>query len=379
MALMYNWRGAVMAHQHIIGQSGSGKSTLALQQLITDIKDNNAVVFIDPHGHDTDTLLQFIPTKRRGDVILFDPTQFNIPFNPFLAENIPITAESLAMGVKYAWGFGDTPTARMFGTIYFAIAACMEADTTFIGWYRILTNTEYRDKILERVTDPVVREYWAWIDSLNDRDRNAELGSTLNKVRVLFADPRIRAMCHKDNQLPIPELVQNKILLIRLPQGEMGLEKVRLLGSILLTLIHQSCLQRDPSIPLRIVVDECYNFAPDELCNMLAGIRKFGVSLTLIHHYVDQLPHKLLSSLLANAETYVFRVPVGDARYLPPVSPNDVQPYEQSPYSYITYHGSRAVGRYTTPLPEPTNPASLQAIRSNMRRNFHRSPARELE
>lgn len=368
-----------MAHQHIIGQSGSGKSTLALQQLITDIRSGHAAIFIDPHGHDTDTLLAYIPAKRRSDVVVFDPTRYSVPWNPLLTDTIPVTAESLAMAVKYAWGFGDSPTARMFGTIYFAIAACMEAKTTLLGWYRILTDTAYKTRVLERVSDPVVQEYWTWLDTLKSTERNAELGSTLNKVRVLFADPRIRALCHPDNRLDIPALVQNGILLIRLPQGELGLEKTRVLGSMLLTLIHQAAAKRDPTTPLRIVVDECYNFAPDELTAMLAGIRKQNVHLTCIHHYVDQLPGKLLSSLLANAEQHVFRVPVGDERYLPAVQENNVQPSELFPYSYITYNQGKATQHATQPLPPPTNPASPRIIDAHLRRHYHRSPAKEID
>jgi hypothetical protein len=60
-------------------------------------------------------------------------------------------------------------------------------------------------------------------------------------------------------------------------------------------------------------------FAPSTLCEMLSGIRKFGISLVLAHQYIDQLSPNLRSALIGTAGTIVaFRLGVLDAELLEP-------------------------------------------------------------
>ena len=76
-------------HCYIVGKSGSGKSTLIKQLILNDIHAGRGVLYIDPHGEDTDDLLHYIPKHRRNDVIVYDPSDYDwpIPWNPF--ETVP--------------------------------------------------------------------------------------------------------------------------------------------------------------------------------------------------------------------------------------------------------------------------------------------------
>ena len=87
-------------HRYIIGKTGAGKSTALLNFIIEDIENGDGIFYIDPHGHDTDTLLKHISVKRRKDVILFDPSDDENPIALNILENVkdkPFVASSIVV------------------------------------------------------------------------------------------------------------------------------------------------------------------------------------------------------------------------------------------------------------------------------------------
>lgn len=361
-----------MEHRHIIGKTGTGKSTLAKGWLLDDIHAGHAVIYIDPHGYDTDDLLQYIPKARRRDVIVFDPTRYMIPWNPLATDNIPRTADSLATAMRVAYGFSDISTSRFSGVLFNAISALMEAGHGLLGIYLMLEADEYCDTILKDTTNPVVKAYWTRLRSLTPRDRWAQIESTYTKMQTLMADPRIRAIGGRRSAIDIADIVKDKVLFVRLPQGELGVEKCALIGNLLLVQIHAACLRRDLAVPLSLYIDEVHTFSPVTIREMLSGVRKFNVSLTAINQYAAQLDPALLDSLAANAEQYIFRVGYEDADRIPKVRPQDVQPWELANFEYIRFRGANYERLPTSPLPYQPYKTSAREIDANMRRNFVR-------
>jgi hypothetical protein len=45
----------------------------------SDLVSNQGVCVIDPHGYLVDTVLQYVPSWRINDVILFDVSDFDYP------------------------------------------------------------------------------------------------------------------------------------------------------------------------------------------------------------------------------------------------------------------------------------------------------------
>jgi hypothetical protein len=80
---------------------------------------------------------------------------------------------------------------------------------------------------------------------------------------------------------------------------------------------------------------------------MLSDIRKFDVSLTLAHQYLDQLPPRLKAALLGTAGTIVaFRIGARDVGYIEPefrltnddYSLCELQPFEAYVRGGLTTH-----------------------------------------
>ncbi|MDQ6740628.1 MAG: type IV secretion system DNA-binding domain-containing protein, partial [Actinomycetota bacterium] len=63
-----------LRHLHVLGPTGVGKSTLLLNLIAQDMHQGRGVVVIEPKGDLIADVLQRVPAKRIGDVVLLDPT-----------------------------------------------------------------------------------------------------------------------------------------------------------------------------------------------------------------------------------------------------------------------------------------------------------------
>ncbi len=135
---------------------------------------------------------------------------------------------------------------------------------------------------------------------------------------MLIADPRLRnTIGYPKSVFAFDAVLRGKILIARLPQGRLGLQKTRMLGALLLARIDAAALARTTRTSFHIYIDECHHFATATPIEMLSGIRKFNVSLTLCHQYVNQLPPRMRDAVLGTVGTkIVFRVGQADAEAL---------------------------------------------------------------
>jgi type IV secretory pathway TraG/TraD family ATPase VirD4 len=306
-----------MAHTYIFGQSGTGKSTELKTRILDAVHKGHGVFYLDPHGTDTDELLHYIPAKRRKDVYIFDPSREDVlAFNPLEdTGNIALSASILLDTIKEAWGYGGTATPVMDMYLFFGISALMEAKQTMIGLPYILKDRDYRTSLLKDIQDDVVRDFWMSFNNMTGKEQREQVSSTLNKALMLIADPRVRrTLALNRSSFQCSEVVKDKIFFARLPQGQLSIGRTKLLGSVLLSLMHQACLSRPLDVPYHFFLDECHLWAPSVVKEMLSGIRKFNVSLTCAHQFIDQLDPTYYAALTGNcSEQIVFRTSMDDA------------------------------------------------------------------
>lgn len=361
-------------NRYCLGSAGSGKSTLLKQFIIDDMNDGHAVCFLDPHGTDTDDLLQYVPAHRLKDTILFDPSDpdYFITWNP-LAEtvNLPLAATSISETVKDAWGYHGVTTPVLDMYLFFTVLSLIENDLSFRHSIELLTDKEYRTQLC---FSPVLEQFWDNFNKMTPKEQRDSTASTLNKLYVLFGDERIaRLLSTVKGQFCVSEAVSNKILFVRLPQGQLGLSKVSLIGSILLSAIHLACLRRDPSVPFSLYVDEVHNFSPSTLAEILSGLRKFNVSVTVAHQYVEQLEKPFFAALMGNsAQRHIFNVSTEDARRFQErfgvygtANMDEFEPYR---YRTFPWHSSDR-DQFTEALAEP-NVAMAEKVRRHTHRNY---------
>jgi hypothetical protein len=108
--------------------------------------------------------------------------------------------------------------------------------------------------------------------------------------------------------------------LVNLPKGILGEGASALLGAFIVAHLQKAALSRADSTirPLYyLYLDEFQNYTTDNIKDILSESRKYSLSLTLAHQYLDQLSPDLRSAVLNTAGTLVcFRVGYGDAHRL---------------------------------------------------------------
>ena len=315
------------SHTWVLGKTGYGKSTALENWAIEDILNGDGVAFFDPHGDSIDSILLRIPPERQNDVVLFDLSDRNYPIGLNVLHGIseidrPFVASSIVDTFKSIWADSWGPQLEQF--LYNGVAALIEVpDGTLVGLKYLLTSSRYRKEALPYVTDGVIRDFWKTDFEIHmpEREQRQRTLSTLNKIGALISDPRVRNVIGQPvSTLRLSTILeQNQILLVKLPQGKLGIQKASLVGALLMGQLHLAGLARCSVKPFHIYADEAHHFGTRSLEEMLSGIRKRGISLTLAHQYIEQLSPTLKAALLGTAGTLVaFRLGARDALELQP-------------------------------------------------------------
>ena len=96
-----------------------------------------------------------------------------------------------------------------------------------------------------------------------------------------------------------------KILIVNLSKGRLGEDMTNLLGSLLTCSIYQSAMHRadlpeDEREDFNLYIDEFQNFTTDAFDAIVSEARKYRLSLTVAHQYLDQLPPRIKQAILGN-------------------------------------------------------------------------------
>jgi hypothetical protein len=313
-----------MKHTHIIGVTGTGKSTLIANLIIQDCQQGLGLVLFDPHGDLIDDVISHIPEHRLNDIVLIDPadSEFTVGLNILEAHNDIekeiLSSDLVASFRRLSTSWGDQMNA-VFGNAILAMLESTEGGTLH-DLRRFLIEKDYRNKFLQSVSDPSVLYYWHKTYPLL---KTNSIGPILTRLDTFLRPRTIRNMVIQKRGLDFEDLINaNKIVLVRLPQGLIGTENSYLLGSVILSKIHQAIFARQSKSvrnPFFIYLDEFQNFITPSIREMLTGVRKYNVGLVLAHQNLQQLQHEdgeLLNSVLGTYTRIVFRVGEPDAKKL---------------------------------------------------------------
>ncbi len=316
-------------HLYAVGKSGSGKSKLLELLIIQDIKDGKGFGVLDPHGDLIDNIMRYIPPERVKDVILFDPadTAFPIAFNPLEsiddAYKMQVTIGFLDIFKKV---FGDNWTYRLEHVLRYTTLALLDSpNTTILSIMKMLTDKNYRQKIVSRIQDSVVKNFWvsefaAWSEKFDSE----AITPLLNKVGQLVATNMVRNIIGQpQTKFNLRDVMDNKkILLLKVSKGLLGEENSGLIGSMVITKLFQAAMSR-ANIPeeqredFYFYVDEFQNFATDTFSEILSEARKYRLNLTIAHQYMGQLSEVVRKTVFGNVGSMVsFRVGADDAAVL---------------------------------------------------------------
>ena len=317
-------------HVYIIGQTGTGKSGLLELLALSDIYHNKGYAIIDPHGDFAVDNMRFIPPERIKDVIYFNPADVDYPlgFNPMEvydpAQRNNISSEVIGVLKRM---FGESWGPRLEYILRYTILALLEyPNTTMLDINRMLTNKDFRNKVLAKVTDTVVLQFWrVEFAGWNDRYVSEAIAPVLNKVGAFTANPIIRNIIGQPKStFDIRKIMdEGKILIVNLSKGLIGEDNASILGSFLVTKIQLAAMSRSdiPRVedrrPFYLYVDEFQNFATDSFAVILSEARKYGLNLTVANQYISQMSDNVRDAVFGNVGTMIsMRVSAEDAPVL---------------------------------------------------------------
>jgi energy-coupling factor transporter ATP-binding protein EcfA2 len=317
---------------YVIGKTGTGKSTLLQHLILQDIRAGLGLCVLDPHGDLIDGVLDRVPKDREQNVVLLDLADSQFPFGLNLFEcrdtfdrNLVSRVATQAVEVfEKLWG--DTSWGPQLAQVLRNCAYTLIENQghSLADMRRLLLNTEFRARLVAKVTNPQVREFWKLeYDPLRPQDQQQLVRSTLNKVDEFLTPTVYPIVGYGQTTLDLRKVMDNgQVLLIRLPVGEVGGAAVGLIGSILVGQIFNAALSRQDIPPnerlqFNVYADEYHRFATPAFAELLAEARKYALATTLAHQFRGQLTDEANRGATLNAgNLVVFAVHGEDAEEL---------------------------------------------------------------
>lgn len=304
-------------HMYVIGKTGTGKSTMLANMAINDLRNNEGICFIDPHGDAIDILLNYIPSGRINDVVFFNPAdgERTVKINLFEGDNIE-HRELIASGIvaifqklySYSWG------PRLEHFLRNALLTLLQMENARLSdIIQLFTEKEFRQKVIAQINDPVIKSFWLGeFEPLQDRMKNEAVAPILNKVGQFVSSPLVRNVVNADKSSFSIEQIMNegKILLVNLSQGLLGEDNATLLGAMLITKIQLAAMARvhipeEQRRDFYLYVDEFQNFATTSFNKILSEARKYRLNLILANQYIAQIPEEVQKAIFGNCGSIV--------------------------------------------------------------------------
>ncbi len=376
-------------HVYIVGKTGTGKSTMIANMAINDMKNGEGVAVVDPHGDLTDTLLEYVPSHRINDVAYLDPADLEYPFhlNPLEVRNTAYR-ELVSSGIVsifyklYHLSWGPRLEYILRNTI---LTLTNVPNSTLLQVPELLTNENYRSRVVEKLNDQVLKNFWLnEFAKMSPQMRSEAVSPILNKVGQFLSSQTIRNIVGSPTStVDLEDMMnQGKIVLVNLSQGKLGEDSSALLGAMIITKMQLAAMNRvylaeGERRDFYLYVDEFQNFATTSFIKILSEARKYRLDLTLANQYIGQIDEDVQKAIFGNAGSIIsFGVGATDARIL---SREFGEKYEENELvamgNYevvmklsIDNHTSSPFSAKTLPLPKSRNQNREKVIRSSRER-----------
>lgn len=316
-------------HMYILWKTGMWKSTLLENMIIDDIRKWRWVAVIDPHGDLAEAVIGFIPKSRTNQTIIFDPsdTSWPIAFNmleDISPEHRPLVASGLVWIFKKI--FWDSWWPRLEHILRNTILALLEyPNSTLISIPLMLTSEVFRNKVVEKIKDPVVKKFWTWeFAKMAPNQRSEAVWPILNKVWQFLSSSILRnVLWQPKNSFSLRWAMDNqKIVIVNLSKWKIGEDASALLWAMLVTKFQMEAMSRadiaeSKRVDFYLYVDEFQNFATDSFATILSEARKYKLNLVMANQYIDQMQESVRWAVFWNVWSIVsFQVGYHDANIL---------------------------------------------------------------
>ena len=316
-------------HIYVVWKTGMGKSTLLENMIIDDIKKGRWVAVIDPHGDLAETVIWFIPKNRTNSVIVFDPADADSPIAFNMLEDVKEEHRSVVVsGIISIFKriFWESWGPRLEHILRNTLFALLEyPNTTLISIPLMLTSETYRNKVVNKITDPIIKNFWfEEFAKMPPAKQSEAVWPILNKVWQFLSSTILRnILWQPKNSFSFRWAMDNqKIIIINLSKWIIWEDASNLLGSMLVTKFQLDAMSRadipeKKRVDFYLYVDEFQNFATDSFATILSEARKYKLNLVMANQYISQMSEVVSWAVFWNVWTLLsFQVWSEDASRL---------------------------------------------------------------
>ena len=331
-------------HHLYVARTRMGKSTL-MHHIVShklkqkaEGKDPDAIVVVDPHTDLVNGLLGQVPESLIDRVRLIDLADdagapgINLLDTRIFADR-DRTADSV---VRVAKGLWDQWGPRMQSILEQTVKTLHEANErvdadqqyTILDGLRLLSDDKFQAKVLAKVSDPYLLEWWSRDFSNWHRQYKAEaLAPVQTRLSYYASSKKARAILGQSRStIDMRQLIlDGGVLLVSTSQGTAGRDVAALVGASILNLV-DAVIREQGALPLEqrrgvlVVVDEMQSMPGVDYETMLSELGKFGASFILATQglaKLGDLSRTMQDSIMSNVGCLaVFQVAGNDARTL---------------------------------------------------------------
>jgi hypothetical protein len=322
-------------HLYVCGGTGTGKSKFLESLIRQDIrnwsKSKCGLLVIDPHGNLYDNLINWLAwSKLERPVIPIDLRQDDwvVSYNLLRQREFvdpAVLVDNLTDAMAYVWGQGGTNQTPLFarwcGNV---LRALYEKKRTLPDAEHLVDRVakDVRRAMTADLKDRPSRQDWQFADTLNAKDFEAQIGSTVNRLQRFIRNQRMRSIFSlPESSLDLGQaLEEGSIILVSLATAGAKVSKqdAELFATLLLSDLWTAAQERgkrDGVKPFYVYLDEFQRFVTPTISDNLDEARGFGLHLTMAHQFPNQLldrgenGRRVYNSIMENASSkVVFRL-----------------------------------------------------------------------
>jgi hypothetical protein len=254
-----------LRHLYCVGSSGSGKSRLARHLLYQDIDANRGFTLVDPHGDLAKEVLAYIadlalgsgkPTaeaiSQLGDkLVIIDPSdqRFGVPGINLLQVGPGQVGYQLVDGIieTIAEIWPEGIGARMEDICRNALLLLQELGLTVLEIIPLLSDVGFRETLVQQSRNPDTKLYFEQhLGGLRPAELKTWVESSRNKWSAFLSNPFIRPILGQSRStISFQDIMDNgKWLIVNISRDKLK-ESRRLLGALIVALIHNAAIGRD--------------------------------------------------------------------------------------------------------------------------------------
>jgi hypothetical protein len=244
--------------------------------------------------------------------------------------------QAYEVGLSLSRLFNSSMSFQMQNILHHLLLLLMESELSLVEASQVLSDEVLRGILLRRSGNQALKEFF-----LNTFMQIPEISTQalISRLQSLLLPENLRLMLGADDLIDFKgSLDRGDPIFIFLGKGNgVPEEQVAVIGSLLLQMLFQAAYAGGSarSLPYQLILDEFFHLINASALSQrfetaLTSLRSYGVMLTLVMHYFDQVGSKMRASILNSCDLMaIFKNDSQNATYfgdfLPELDPEYVE------------------------------------------------------